>query len=60
LDLSVFSLLKHAYQKRLGALALLNNLTSVKKQNFLNYYKLARINALTVTNCKQGWSALGL
>jgi hypothetical protein len=60
LDLSIFSPLKHAYQKRLGALALLNDLTSVKKQNFLNCYKLARINALTVTNYKQGWSALGL
>jgi hypothetical protein len=60
LDLLVFSSLKHTYQKRLGALALLNNLTFVGKQNFLNCYKLARINALTVINCKQGWLALGL
>jgi hypothetical protein len=60
LDLSVFSSLKHAYQKRLGALAFLNDLTPVKKQNFLNCYKLARIDALTVTNYKQGWSASGL
>jgi hypothetical protein len=60
LDLSVFFPLKHAYQKRLGALALLNDLTSVRKQNFLNCYKLAQINALTVTNCKQGWLALRL
>jgi hypothetical protein len=60
LDLSVFSLLKHAYRKRLGALALLNDSTPVGKQNFLNCYKLAWIDALTVTNCKQGWSASGL
>jgi 4-hydroxybenzoate polyprenyltransferase len=32
LDLSVFSPLKHAYRKRLGALALLNDLTPVGKQ----------------------------
>jgi hypothetical protein len=60
LDLSVFFPLKYAYQKQLGALAFLNDLTLVKKQNFLNCYKLARINALTVTNCKQGWLASGL
>ena len=60
LDLSVFSSLKHAYRKRLGALALLNDSTPIGKQNFLNCYKLARIDALTVTNCKQGWSASGL
>jgi hypothetical protein len=60
LDLSVFSPLKHAYRKRLGALALLNDSTPIGKQNFLNYYKLARIDALTATNCKQGWSASGL
>jgi hypothetical protein len=46
--------LKHVYRKRLGALALLNDLTLVKKQNFLNCYKLAQIDALTVTNYKQG------
>ena len=60
LDLSVFSFLKHAYRKRLGALALLNDLTLIRKQNFLNCYKLARINVLTVTNYKAGWGALGL
>jgi hypothetical protein len=58
--LSVFSFLKHAYQKRLSALAFLNDLTLVKKQNFLNCYKLAQINTLTITNYKQGWLALGL
>jgi hypothetical protein len=51
---------RHAYRKRLGALAFLNDLTPVKKQNFLNCYKLARIDALTVTNYKQGWLALRL
>ena len=60
LDLSVFSSLKHAYRKRLGALALLNDSTPIRKQNFLNCYKLARIDALTVTNCKAGWGASGL
>jgi hypothetical protein len=60
LDLLVFSSLKHTYQKQLSALALLNGLTPIKKQNFLNCYKLAQIDALTVTNYQQGWSALGL
>jgi hypothetical protein len=41
-------------------LALLNDLTLIGKQNFLKCYKLARIDALTALNCKQGWSALGL
>ena len=60
LDLSVFSPLKHAYRKRLGMLALLNDSTLIGKQNFLKCYKLARIDALTALNCKQGWSASGL
>jgi 4-hydroxybenzoate polyprenyltransferase len=60
LDLSVFSPLKHAYRKRLGALALFNDSTPIGKQNFLNCYKLARIDALTVINCKAGWKASGL
>jgi hypothetical protein len=60
LDLLVFSPLKHAYKKQLSILALLNDSTLIGKQNFLKYYKLARINALTALNCKQGWSALGL
>jgi hypothetical protein len=51
---------KACYRKRLGMLALLNDLTLIGKQNFLKCYKLARINALTALNCKQGWSALGL
>ena len=41
-------------------LALLNDLTLISKQNFLKYYRLARIDALTALNCKQGWSASGL
>jgi 4-hydroxybenzoate polyprenyltransferase len=60
LDLSVFFPLKQAYRKRLGALALLNDSTPIWKQNFLNCYKLARIDALTVANCKAGWKASGL
>ena len=54
LDLSVFSPLKYAYWKRLSTLALLNDSTLIRKQNFLNYYKLARIDALIVTNYKAG------
>jgi hypothetical protein len=60
LDLLVFSPLKGAYRKRLGTLALLNDSTPVGKRNFLECYKLARIDALTPTNCMQGWKALGL
>jgi hypothetical protein len=60
LDLSIFSPLKHAYRKRLGALALLNDSTPLGKRNFLDYYKLARIDTLIVTNCKMGWLASGL
>ena len=60
LDLSVFSPLKHAYRKRLSALTLLNDLTPLGKRNFLDCYKLARIDALTVINCKAGWGASGL
>jgi hypothetical protein len=41
-------------------LALLNDSTPISKQNFLNCYMLARIDALTALNCKQGWSASGL
>ena len=41
-------------------LALLNDLTLIGKQNFLKCYRLARIDALTALNCKQGWLALGL
>ena len=41
-------------------LALLNDSTPIGKQNFLKYYRLARIDALTALNCKQGWSASGL
>ena len=41
-------------------LALLNDLTLISKQNFLKYYRLARIDALTALNCKQRWLALGL
>ena len=41
-------------------LALLNDSILIGKQNFLKCYRLARINALTALNCKQGWSALGL
>jgi hypothetical protein len=52
--------LKHAYRKRLGMLALLNDSTPIGKQNFLKCYKLTRIDALTALNCKQGWSASGL
>jgi 4-hydroxybenzoate polyprenyltransferase len=54
LDLSVFSPLKHTYQKRLGALALLNDSTPLRRQNFLDCYKLARIDALIITNYKAG------
>jgi 4-hydroxybenzoate polyprenyltransferase len=60
LDLSIFSPLKHAYRKRLGALALQNDSTPIGKQNFLNCYKQAREDALTEKNCKQGWAASGL
>jgi hypothetical protein len=60
LDLSIFSPLKHAYRKRLSTLALLNDSTPIGKQNFLKCYKLAREDALTALNCKQGWSASGL
>ena len=60
LDLLVFFPLKHAYWKRLGALASLNDSTLIRKQNFMSCYKLAREDTLTVTNCKQGWSASGL
>ena len=60
LDLSVFSLLKHTYRKQLGALALLNDSTPIGKRNFLDCYKLARIDTLIVTNCKIGWLASGL
>ena len=60
LDLSIFAPLKRAYRKRLGNLALLNDSTPIGKRNFLDCYKLARIDALTVANCKAGWGASGL
>ena len=60
LDLSVFSSLKHAYRKRLGTVALLNDSSLIRKQNFIECYKRAREDALTPTNYRQGWSALGL
>ena len=59
LDLSVFSPLKHAYRKRLGTVALLNDSSLIRKQNFMKCYKRAREDALTPTNCRQGWSASG-
>ena len=60
LDLSVFSSLKHTYQKRLGIIAFLNDLSLIKKQNFIKCYKKAQEDALTPTNYRQGWSASGL
>ena len=60
LDLSVFSPLKHAYRKRLSTVALLNDSSPIGKQNFMECYKRAREDALTPTNCRQGWSASGL
>ena len=60
LDLSIFAPLKRAYRKRLSSLDYLNDSTPIGKRNFLDCYKLARVDALTVTNCKMGWSASGL
>ena len=60
MDLSVFSPLKHTYRKRLGTVALLNDLSLIRKQNFMKCYKRARKDALTPANCRQGWSALRL
>ena len=60
LDLTIFTVLKRTYRKQLGTLALLNDSTPISKQNFLECYKLARIDALISTNYKQGFSASGL
>ena len=60
LDLLVFSSLKYAYQKRLGTVALLNDLSLIRKQNFIKCYKRAQEDALTPTNYRQRWLALGL
>jgi 4-hydroxybenzoate polyprenyltransferase len=60
LDLSIFSPLKRAYRYYLGLLALMNDSTPIGKRNFLECYKKARIDAITPTNIKAGWSASGL
>ena len=60
MDLSVFFSLKHAYRKRLSTVALLNDLSLIRKPNFIECYKRAREDALTPTNCRQGWLVLGL
>ena len=41
-------------------MALLNDSSLIRKQNFIKCYKEAREDALTPANCRQGWSASGL
>lgn len=60
LDLSIFSPLKRAYRHHLGLLALMNDSTPIGKRNFLECYKKARMEAITSSNIKAGWSASGL
>lgn len=60
LDLLVFAPLKRTYRKRLGMLALLNDLIPLGKRNFLEYYMLARKDALTAKNYIVSFIALGL
>ena len=43
LNLSVFAPLKSRYRRQIAALASLNNALLIKKQRFLSYYKMARL-----------------
>jgi 4-hydroxybenzoate polyprenyltransferase len=60
LDLGVFSSLKTAYRKHLANLVTWAKSTIVGKQNFLEYYRRARLIALTASNILSGWKATGL
>ncbi len=60
LDVAIFGPLKHAYRKRLGWLAQMDDSTISGKRNFLSCYHGARDEALTTSNIRAGWRGSGL
>ena len=60
LDLSVFSPLKTRYRRYIADLAYLDDAAPIKKQRFIQCYKLARIEALTLRTIKGGWKAASI
>jgi hypothetical protein len=60
LDLTIFSPLKSAFQKKLTDLAGREEKTFVSKKSFLDAYYTAREKAITVRNIRSGWKTTGL
>ena len=60
LDISCFGPLKNAYRWYIGYLNYYSDSSPIGKQRFLECYRKARIDALTVLNIKAGWAATGL
>ncbi|KZL65340.1 transposase [Colletotrichum tofieldiae] len=60
LDQSVFRPLKVAYRKYLGYLDIQSNSTVTGKRNFIDCYRRARLDALTIQVIKSSWKHTGL
>lgn len=60
LDLGVFSSLKRSYRKRLNKLHQWEDSTTAGRRNFLDNYRLSRLDGLSSQNIKSGWKATGL
>ena len=60
LDLGVFSPLKTRYRQIISDLSYLDDAAPIKKQRFLQTYKLARIEAFTNRVLRGSWKAAGL
>ena len=60
LDLRVFSSLKRSYRKRLSQLHQWEESTTAGKRDFLENYRLSRIDGLSSQNIRSGWKATGL
>jgi DDE superfamily endonuclease len=60
LDLSVFSLIKSHYRKKIDRIAIYDDTGPVKKIRFIEFYDRTRHFALTVRNIQSGWRGAGL
>lgn len=60
LDLAIFSSLKATYRAAVNFHSQLDDTAPVKKQQFLNYYRDARDNALSLRNIRAGFRAAGI